>query len=78
MKMIVICLLAGATASCQHYLSVTTRQGVDVHVQGNRMDVMDSVEYRSYYLKDAYKQVNHQGDIYRLLRTVKDPSVMPD
>ena len=78
MKTIVICLLSWATASCQHYLTVTTNQAVDVHVQGNWMDAMDSLEYRSYYIKDAYKKVNYQEDIYRLLRTVKDPSVMPD
>jgi hypothetical protein len=74
MKTIAICLIACLASSCQRYLTITTPQGTDVHVQGNQIAVMDSTDYRTYYVKDAYKRVNYQGDVYRLLSTVGDPA----
>ncbi|MES2733914.1 MAG: hypothetical protein V4714_19355 [Bacteroidota bacterium] len=64
--------------SCQRNLSITTPEGTDIYVQGNHIAVMDSNAYfRNYYLKDAYKKVNYQGDIYKLLSNLKDPVAKP-
>ncbi len=55
-------LLAISFSSCSNYLSFTDKAGTDWHVQGNRIESVDSTgKYVSRKINKAYRRFNHLG-----------------
>ncbi|MES2730585.1 MAG: hypothetical protein V4714_02515 [Bacteroidota bacterium] len=77
MKALTFCLLILTITSCQRYVVVSTHEGVDVHLQGNRIVLFDTVNnYRSYFVKGAYKQFSQNHDLNSLLAKTKETKLV--
>jgi len=55
-------------SSCSRYLSFTDKAGTDWHVQGNRIESVDSLgNYQSRKIPKAYDDFNYMGSLDSLL-----------
>ncbi len=65
---VLFCLLL-SLFSCQRSLSFTDKSGTDWHVQGNRIESVDSLGvYKNRKVAKAYRRFNHMGSLDKLVQ----------
>ena len=72
MKRFSLFVLVLAISSCQRYHTFTTPEGIDVHLQGDYLTVLDAEDnFQQYYLPGAYTSYNQSQNLSQLLASVE-------